>query len=896
MTYSTKRLVQLFVAAAGLLLPSLAPRLAVSEVASASQLRLDSGWELQSSAKVPESGDVLSSASYKPQGWYPVTVPTTVVAALVKAKVYPDPDFGTNLRNFPGMDYAVGKVFARLPMNAASPFAVPWWYRRVFELPAGESKKSAWLNFDGINYRANIWLNGQKIADTSTVAGAWRHYEFDISKAIHPGGKNILAVQVFPPSEHDLAITFVDWNPAPPDKDMGIFHEVSILTSGPVALRHPAVISQVNSPANDEAELTVLAQATNATDQPIQGELRGRIESISFVQKVELAPHETKEVQFHASEFPQLKLEHPRLWWPTQMGKPELYALHLQFEIQGRPSDEVESHFGIRQITSEVTSPTRRLFRINGQPLLIRGGGWSNDFLMRWDSQRFHQELDYVADMRLNTVRLEGRSLPQEFYDETDRRGILVMAGWSCCDAWEQWPKWTAEDHDIAKASMRSQMLRLRNHPSLLMWLNGSDNAPPADQEAVYLEVEKDLQWPNPILSSATAKATTIHPQNGVRMTGPYDYVTPSYWFADSEENQAGHTCDLGGCGGAHGFNTETSAGPAVPPIESLQAMFGKDHLWPIDDTWTLHAGGGVFSSLTNFTNALNQRYGEVKDVRDFAEKSQLMTYEGTRGMYEAYSKNKYVSTGVIQWMLNNAWPSTIWHLYDYYLRPGGGYFGAKIAMEPLHPIYSSTDRSIWVVSSQYTDVKGLKLQTKVYNLDMAEKFNKSIDLDAAADSTAQVLTLPQMDGLTPTYFLKLTLTNATGKTVGTNFYWLSTTPETIDWSKSNWYTTPVTSQSDFKALNSLPKVKLESSIRTVQTGEEETTHVTIRNPSKNLAFFIRLKLDKGAGGEEILPVLWEDNYISLLPGEKREITAHYAHRDAGAHEPTLEVRGWNAD
>ena len=265
-------------------------------------------------------------------------------------------------------------------MSADSPFAVPWWYRKEFQLPAEEKGRRVWLNFEGINYRANIWLNGQKIADNSMVAGAWRHYEFEISKTLRAGGRNVLAVQVFPPTEHDLAITFVDWNPSPPDKVMGIFHEVYLTTSGPVALRYPAVISMVNSPANDEAQLTVAAEAVNGSDQAVEGELKGRIENIAFSQKVTLGPHETKELQFAPDDFAQLKISHPRLWWPAQMGSPELYRMHLQFEVQGKVSDASDSHFGIRQITSEVTEPTRRLFRINGKPLLIRGGGWSNEF------------------------------------------------------------------------------------------------------------------------------------------------------------------------------------------------------------------------------------------------------------------------------------------------------------------------------------------------------------------------------------------------------------------------------------------------------------------------------------------------------------------------------------
>jgi exo-1,4-beta-D-glucosaminidase len=246
--------------------------------------------------------------------------------------------------------------------------------------------------------------------------------------------------------------------------------------------------------------------------------------------------------------------------------------------------------------------------------------------------------------------------------------------------------------------------------------------------------------------------------------------------------------------------------------------------------------------------------------------------------------------------MLNNAWPSMIWHLYDFYLRPGGGYFGAKKAMESLHPVYGYDDHSIWVVSSQYTDAKGLKLTAKVFNLDMTEKNSQQATLDAAADSTSKVMTLPDIDGLSPTYFLVLRLEDSAGKLVGSNFYWLSTKPETLDWEKSNWYTTPTSSYADYTALAQLPKVRLNLAHHTEHKGEDAITHVSLENPSKSLAFFVRLKVSKGKGGEEILPVLWQDNYISLLPGEKREVTATYRTQELGGAQPVVEVSGWNLE
>ncbi len=870
---------------------------AAGVVTHTERLVLRDHWTLQSSSKVEAKGENVSTAAFVPKGWHDATVPTTVVSALVKDKTLPDPFFAMNLRQFPGVTYPIGGNFSNVAMQPGSPYAVSWWYRNQFTAPASYAGKTVWLNFKGINYRAKVWLNGKQIANSDDVAGAWRTYEFNVTEAVKPGRENVLAVQVFAPTENDLAITFVDWNPAPPDKNMGLWREVYISESGPVALRYPTVVSKLNLPANDSAHLTVTAQLKNGTSQAVKGKLKGQIEGVAFEQEVELAANESKDVTFTPDQFPQLAFSNPRLWWPAQMGKPSLYPLTMAFEVNGKVSDHSQTQFGIRQVTSEVNATGGRAFHINGKNILIRGGGWTPDMMLRESSQRLRDEFRYVRDMGLNTVRLEGKLETQEFFDLADHEGILVMAGWCCCDFWERWTRWKPQDFEIAKQSLRDQIYRLRSHPSLVMWLNGSDNPPPPDVEQMYLDIEKQLLWPNPVVSSATGKTTTVTGNSGVKMSGPYEYIAPSYWEQDTPAGQPNRKlCNPGGCGGAYGFNTETSMGPAVPPIESIRAMVGKDHLWPIDDVWNYHAGGGEFKTIQVFSDALANRYGTSNSVEDFAAKSQLQTYEGVRAMYEAYSRNKYQSTGVIQWMLNNAWPSMIWHLYDYYLRPAGGYFGAKRAMEALHPVYGYDDHSIWVVSSQYEDAKGLKLTTKIYNLDMTEKFSHEDLLDAPADSTAKIFALPDVNALSPVYFVALRLTDSTGKLVGSNFYWLSTKPETLDWAKSNWWMTPTDSFADYTALAQLPKLTLKVISRTERKGEESVTHVTLDNPSKSLAFFVRLKVEKGAKGDEILPVVWEDNYISLLPGEKREVTATYRTRELGTAKPAVEVTGWNVE
>ena len=897
-------------------------------------LPLREGWALQSSAKVTATGEAISSASFQAGDWIQAEVPTTVVAAQVENGLLPDPFYAMNLRQYPGVSYPVGSNFSNIPMPPDSPYAVPWWYRKEFTLPNVNeyAGKTVWLNFRGINYRANIFLNGKQLANAKEIAGAWRTYEFNVTSAVKPG-MNVLAVQVWAPTENSLAITFVDWNPSPPDKNMGLWREVYLTTSGPVALRHAAVFSRVDSPAGDAntsaAHLTVTALVNNASDQPVKGTLQGRIENTEFAQTVELGAGESKDVVFSPAQYPQLNLSNPRLWWPAQMGRPNLYELSLAFVVNrvvnsvanseasgaasGEISDVSHTQFGIREITSEVAEQApgrfKRLFKVNGKNILISGGGWTPDMLLRQSPERLADEFRYVRDLGLNTVRLEGKLETEEFFEMADQQGILVMAGWCCCDFWERWGSWKDEDYDIAKSSLRDQIYRLRGHPSLLAWLNGSDNPPPPAVEEMYLKMEAELRWPNPVVSSATAKTSTVTGASGVKMSGPYEYVAPSYWEADPHRQVEEQTCNAGGCGGAYGFNTETSMGTAVPPMESVERMVPKDHLWPVgwsldrsvdgpDEYWNFHAGGGAFTTIRMFTDALNARYGKAGSAEDFTYKSQLMAYEGVRAMFEAYSRNKYTSTGVIQWMLNNAWPSMIWHLYDYYLRPGGGYFGAKKALQALDPVYGYDDHSVWLVSSQYVDAKGLKLEARVFNLDGTQKFFKDTALDAAADSTARVFELPRIEGLSPAYFLDLRITDGSGKLAGSNFYWLSTKPERIEWAKSNWYTTPTASYAEYSALAQLPKVKLKVSSRSERDGNGEgaVTRVTVENPSKSVAFFVRLKLDKGKGGEEILPVVWQDNYISLLPGEKREVTATYRASSLGAAKPEIEVSGWNVE
>ena len=497
--------------------------------------------------------------------------------------------------------------------------------------------------------------------------------------------------------------------------------------------------------------------------------------------------------------------------------------------------------------------------------------------------EKLDADLAYVKGMGLNTIRLEGKTDRDEFFDKTDRLGILVMPGWICCDAWEHWDKWTPETKKIAAASLVDQISRLRNHPSVFVWLYGSDGPPPAEIETMYLDILKNLEWPNPTVSSAADTPTKVTGKSGVKMTGPYEYVPPMYWLSDKK------------AGGAFGYNTETSPGPAIPPKESLAKFIPKEHLWPIDEYWNFHAGGERFTTIDVFNDALTRRYGPATSLDDFERKAQAMTYDNQRAMFEAYGRNKYVSTGVIQWMLNNAWPSLIWHLYDYYLVPAGGYYGTKKAQEIVHVQYDYDTNSVSVVNGQYEMLKGMKVTAKLYNIDSKEAGSKEATIDLAADAATKAFDLPASDKLSTTYFLKLQLHDASGNLVSDNFYWLSTKLDTMDWKhKKDTVYTPQKDFADLAGLNSLPQVTLDAQASVHEGAATDVINLHVKNIGNAVALMVHARLTKGPEGDDVVPVFWEDNYFSLLPGEEKSVTVSFLKSDLEGQAPALTIDGYN--
>jgi exo-1,4-beta-D-glucosaminidase len=828
---------------------------------------LKNNWSIQSSMKIKEKGKTISQATYKQYKWYPTTVPSTVLGTLVDDKVYSDPYYGTNFVSIPGFYetnsyYRDGKKKTLEP----SPFDVPWWYRTVFNLPPNYKRKSCWLKFHSINYRANIWLNGHLIADTTAIEGAYRLYNLNITKFALPGDNNCLALEVFPPKGNDLTITWSDWNPIPPDRAMGIWYEVTIRSTGPVAIENPHVITDLDLPSVDTAKLTISAEIMNSERKSVSGILRGKIENIKFSQKVTLEPNEKKIVTFSSNQYKGLLISHPRLWWPHTVGPQNLYDLNLTFENKGAISDFSKTRFGIRKITSWMNTfdgKRTRVFQINGKNILIRGAGYVQDLMLRQSNDRIDADIHYAKHMNLNALRMEGPRGSDYLFDKCDEEGIMLIVGWMCGTPWEGWESWTNHTADIAEKSWHDQIVHLRNHPSIIDWLYGSDTYPPAHIENRYIKVIEKFDGTRPYQSSATQKASEIAGYTGLYM-GPYpkvySYEPPSFWYGKLE------------------FNTEAGpAGEQISPIESMRKMMSKKDLWPISNSWNIRERKPFYPDARN---ALNTRYGKPTSVEEYCVKSQVLQYESTRAMFEAFACNKYRSSGIFYWMLNSAWPTLYWQLYDYYLTPNGAFYGTKKACEPLHIQYSYEDSSIYIVNEFYKDFKDLKVTAKLYNFNLEEKYAKEVRTNITSDESKKVITLNFPKSLSNVFFLKLELKDSSNQQISSNFYWLSAKGD---------------EKADFTDLNKLPKVNLKCFVSPLKKirGKYILT-LELENPSSSLAFSINPKIIKAISKDLVLPVFWEDNYFSLMPKEKRKVKVEFNAKDMDGEDPVLRIDGWN--
>jgi exo-1,4-beta-D-glucosaminidase len=889
----------------------LAPSVALASPPD-NQEELQTGWRIMSARDVTAGAEEISGLSFDASRWHAIPrMPATVLQALQEAGVYEDLYAGMNL-------------LQKVPQDL---WKQDWWYRTTFEAPGGDVHS---LIFNGINYRADIWLNGHQIADSSHVVGMYNRFEFVVSKYINSGVSNVLAVRVTPEQKIldvngvELADSWLDWinwkylgyHDAKrhidvsfiPDRNAGVWQRVFLTTTGKVMVRNPYVESDLPLPATSPASLTVYCNLRNGVSDQVAGTLHGEISrpgkpSINIRQTVTLEGNETKEIAFTPAAYPQLSVTNPDLWWPYQWGEPALYQLRLEFTIDGLVSDTASINFGIRKITQrrdsdndfpKVGTGGNFWLQVNGRDMLIRGACYTPDLFFRNDPDRDAALVAYAKDLGLNMLRWEAKLADDTMLDRCDREGIPVMQGWMCCQQWEKWNQWDAEDHWVARSSLQARIYNLRHHAAAFIWANGSDGRPPDLVRAQYHVILSDLHWQNAVVDTVSnfqkdAQGNTLW--DGIHMLGPYSWRPPYYWFA--KEFPA-----------AQGACAEQGDNESIPPFESLKKFIPPDKLWPINEDWYFHSGANRGNStLETIQKVVEKRYGPPTGAEDFCTKAQLAHYENTRAQFEDFAANDWSTHKMtLYWMLDNQWPSFFGHLIDDYLNPGGAYFGAKKGLRPLSLVfdyYATGDRRtahIYLVNQKLEGQSGLRARVRFYNLDGSVKFSKELaGLGIGPTSRNEVMAIPRVSGLTPTYFVRCQLSDARGAPFVDNVYWQSTTDDDMGGPQNDKaFILNQVSWADFTALNTMPRTEVTVSGSSATDGAETKVTITVSNSSPLVAFFLRAEVIKGADGDEVLPITYEDNYVTLFPHESVKLWARFRTADLRGRMPHARVQGYN--
>jgi exo-1,4-beta-D-glucosaminidase len=861
---------------------------------------------MSSANNVTGDDSLVSQSSFDTSHWYTAAhMPATVLQILQENGVYKNLYYGMNLAT-------PGDLWKQ-----------DWWYRTTFTAPSGREVYT--LIFKGINYRADIWLNGHKVANRATVVGMYDEFEFNVTEFIVPGGSNVLAVKVTPEQSLEgengieLGDSWLDWinwkylgyqDPQKhidisfvPDRNAGVWKRVFLSSSGAVTVRNPYVATDLPLPATNPASLIVYCDLINNTSQPVSGILSGEISrpgkpTIKFQQSVQLFRTETKEFAFTPSNYTQLVVADPDLWWPYQWGEPKLYHLKLDFKVSDKSeiSDSQAIDFGIRKITQgrdsdssfpQIGTGGNFYLQINGRDYLIRGGVYSPDLLFRNDPVRDATIMHYAKDLGLNLLRWELKIADDTMIDRADREGMPVMLGFMCCAQWEHWNLWNAEDQWVARASLRARIRELRSHPSVVIWSNGSDGLPPDPVLRDYHQILKEEHWQNAVVDTVSHVNRSW---SGIHMAGPYVWRPPYYWFSEKY-------------GPARGSSAEEGDNETIPPVESLKKFIPADKLWPINENWYFHSGANQGNNtLDNIQRVIEKRYGPSASVEEFSRKAQLAHYEDVRAQYETYATHWANRKMMIHWMMNNPWPSLFGHLFDDYFKQGGGYFGAKKGLRPVNVVwdyYAGGDRTkakLYVVNQTAEARNSLRVAVEFFNLDGTRKFFTEISgFSVGPNTSREAMTVPRVPNLDPTYLVRAVLMDAASRVLAENVYWESVTDDELGEAENDQqFKTSLAKWADMSALNTMPRADLDVSTEVTEANRERKIAITLANPTGHVAFFVRAEVTRGTDGEEILPITYDDNYITVFPHETRTITATFRRSVPTEPTPALRVEGYN--
>ena len=833
----------------------LLPRAAAMPEAAGGRLTLSGGgWQLQRASEVQAGGVEIASPAYKAEGWVRATVPGTVLTSYKNVGALADPNYADNQL-----------------MISESFFNSNFWYRNEFQLPQSFKRDRIFLNFDGINWKANVYLNGKQVG---RLEGAFIRGKFDVTDCVKEG-TNVLAVEIIK-NAHIGAIkeknkqstdfnggilgadnpTFHatigwDWIPTMRGRNIGIWNDVFLTTTGKVTVQDPYVQTQFALPDTTQARLTAEVVVKNHDGKDVSGVLQGRVGDVTFEQPVELRAGEERTVVFDADRFPQLQVKNPRLWWPNGYGTPYLYDANFTFKVGEEVSDARDFKVGIRQMTFNEDGGVLNLY-VNGRRFIGRGGNWGfSESNLNYRGREYETAVAYHADMNFTMLRnWVGMIGDEELYDACDKYGIMI---WQ--DFWLANPADGPDPYypDMFIANAEDYVKRIRSHASIGLYCGRNEGFPPETIDKALRRIVKEEHPGMHYISSSADDVVSGH--------GPYRMLPAKTYFTLETGNDK--------------FHSERGM-PNVLTYESFLRTYSPEGIWPQSDQWGMHdyTLEGA-QGATSFNEIIATGYGQPESAKEFADLAQWVNYDGHRSLFESRSKNRM---GLLMWMSHSCWPSMVWQTYDYYFEPTAAYFAIKKASEPLHIQWNPATDEVEVVNYHAGLRPGLKARVQVLNMDATVAWEKEVTVDSREDTTEKCIKLEFPDGLSQVHFIKLTL-EENGKAVSENFYHRSKV------------------ENNYQALKQLPKVSLRAQTQYDKGDDGEwKAEVTVENRSDAPALMVRLNIVGDKDGKQFLPIFYSDNYFALLPGETKVVRVHWKDVDTRGNAPLLKVSGYNVE
>jgi Exo-beta-D-glucosaminidase Ig-fold domain/Glycosyl hydrolases family 2/F5/8 type C domain/Glycosyl hydrolases family 2, sugar binding domain len=825
------------------------PHAAQQPAADGSLQLIGGAWRLQRASLVFDDPEKIALPGYAAHDWMIATVPGTVLTSYLNDGAIANPDFGDN-------QYDVSDSF----------FCADFWYRDEFVAPTIQPGQHLWLNFDGINWKAEIYLNGQHLG---RIDGGMMRGRFDVTSLIHPGAANALAVRILfnanPGSTKDKAGRTVnggalgrdnptfhaaagwDWISTIRGRDTGIWNNVSLTTTGPVTLSSPLVSTTLPLPDTTHADVTVEATLHNQDAQAISGTLRVTFGDIHVEVPVALAASETKTVQLTPATQPALRLTNPKLWWPVGYGDPNLYPVMMAFVTGAAASDTKSFQVGVRQFTYSEDGGVLRMW-INGRRFIARGGNWGfSESMLRYRAREYETAMRYHRDLHFDMIRnWVGMTDDEALYDAADRNGVVIWQDFWLANPWDG-PN--PDDNDLFLANARDYLLRIRNHASLGLFCGRNEGFPPQPIDDGLRSLIATLEPNSHYISSSADGPVSGH--------GPYRVEPLRYYFEHAPAK----------------FHSEMGA-PNVVEIADLRRTMPESAMWPQGYQWPLHDYfiRSMFPEFHFPPSEIDAEYGGAQNISDWLELAQFVDYNAYRGMYEGQSRNRF---GLLIWMSHPAWPSLLWQTYDYFFDTDAGYYGAKKGAEPLHIQWNASTDAVEVVNDSAGEQTALIAHAEILNIDGSLKWEKSATLDSHEDSTSTPMQLDYPAGLSKTHFIRLTLSQ-NGKELSRNFYLRGLT------------------ENDYTGIRDLPSANVELKSHVRRRGSQWFLAADLHNKSKSPALLVRVKAVREKTGDLIVPALYDDNYIALMPGERRTLHVQLEDADTRGERPRVVLYGFN--